>query len=176
MILVDNETSIEKTFLTLPDVYVEHYHSAEFFNGNLYIIRRFGVNSDGTTRSDWSDNLWKYSLDGSSEKLFSAKGIDFRVSPETGRTAILYVPDEQKALETTIAFIDLEGKITATDEGKALQGMDGTKILRIKGWQERIFWFGAHQGALMTNLYAFDADAESVSARDTSDLPTELKP
>ena len=64
--------------MTLTDVYRNHYHSAEYHSGNLYIIRR--INYEGYPDEEWSDELWKYSKEKKGIRLFSSKGIDFRVS------------------------------------------------------------------------------------------------
>src|SRR5512140_1169751 len=43
-------------FMDVADVYSDHYHPAEFHNGNVYVIRRIG----DTSSSTWTDELWKY--------------------------------------------------------------------------------------------------------------------
>ena len=69
-------------FLTLPDVNWQHYHPAEYHAGNLYIIRRIGYDENAAEPDpNWTDELWRYTADGSGVKLYNLKGLDFRVSP-----------------------------------------------------------------------------------------------
>jgi len=83
-IFIKDEKSGEETFLMrLDKVYASHYHFAEYHNGNLYIIREFGYNPQTMTYSeDYTRELWRYDKEGGGKKLFSAKGIDFRVDPK----------------------------------------------------------------------------------------------
>jgi len=74
------DTGDMEFFITLSDVYREHYHNAEFNNGSLFIILRIGY--DGYPDEDWADELWKYSDTGEGVKVYSSQGIDFRVSPD----------------------------------------------------------------------------------------------
>jgi hypothetical protein len=77
-LLLKNKTTDEtKKLLTLTDCVSEHYHFKESHNGNIYLIRRIG---DIDTEY-WTDELWRYSLDNTVTKLFTMKGLDFRVSP-----------------------------------------------------------------------------------------------
>ncbi len=56
--ITNNETNTEEFFGTIPNVYAEHYHNAEYHDGVLYIIRR--IDYDGYPDNDWSDQLWAY--------------------------------------------------------------------------------------------------------------------
>lgn len=66
-------------FLTLKNVYREHYHNTEYQNGNLYIIIR-----KDETRGDIldTDELWRYNLKKEGAKLYSKFGLDFRVTDD----------------------------------------------------------------------------------------------
>lgn len=89
-IFIKDEKSGKETFLMrLDKVYASHYHFAEYHNGNLYIIREFGYDSQTMTYSeDYIRELWKYDKGGVGKKLFSAKGIDFRIDPKEKFIAI----------------------------------------------------------------------------------------
>jgi hypothetical protein len=78
------ETKTMELFATIPDVRVQHYHSSEYHNGHLYIIRRMG---DIETDS-WRDELWKYDELRAGAMLYTIKGLDFRVSPDEAYVAI----------------------------------------------------------------------------------------
>ncbi len=73
--------------LIIPDVYRSHYHCCEYHDGCLYVIRRLGY--EGYPDEDWSDQLWRYSGDGSGIELYSSKGIDFRVSDDNRHIAVV---------------------------------------------------------------------------------------
>jgi hypothetical protein len=78
------ETEAVELFATIPDIYEQHYHSSEFHNGNVYIIRRTGdVETD-----NWQDELWKYDELRAGVMLYTIKGLDFRVSPDEAYVAI----------------------------------------------------------------------------------------
>jgi len=72
---------------TLDDLYIEHYHRAEYIKGTLYVIRRIG--SADQKVNDWHDELWGYRENLEGKKLFSARGIDFRISPDESLGAVL---------------------------------------------------------------------------------------
>jgi len=75
--LQNMETKAMVFFATIPDVNENHYHSSEYHNGNVYIIRRTGdVNTD-----NWQDELWRYDELRAGTMLYAVKGLDFRVSP-----------------------------------------------------------------------------------------------
>jgi hypothetical protein len=72
------DTKAMEFFATVPDVNENHYHSSEYHNGNVYIIRRTGdVNTDS-----WQDELWRYDELRAGVMLYAIKGLDFRVSPD----------------------------------------------------------------------------------------------
>lgn len=89
-IFIRDEKSGKETFLMrLDKVCARHYHFAEYHNGNLYIIREFGYDPQTMKYSeDYIRELWKYDKGGAGKKLFSAKGIDFRVDPNEKFVAI----------------------------------------------------------------------------------------
>jgi hypothetical protein len=107
--LKDLKTGEQKLFLTLDNVYREHYHAAEVHNGNVYIILRTGdVNSaDG----NWTDELWRYDAKGQGTKLYSFKGLNFRTAPDESYTALPQPDDDQSSLTRKVVFIDPQGKV-----------------------------------------------------------------
>lgn len=84
--LVDDQSKEEKLIATTSDVDYRHYHVAEYYNGNLYVIRRTG--NSNYPSEDWIDELWKYGVSGKGVKLYQTKGIDFRVSPNENYLAV----------------------------------------------------------------------------------------
>ncbi|HOC97283.1 MAG TPA: hypothetical protein PKJ54_03305 [Candidatus Pacearchaeota archaeon] len=75
----------EQFLMDVDNVYKEHYHSSQFLNDTLYVIKRIGYN--GNENGDWTDELWKYDLNGNGTKIYSARGLDFRAL-DNGKIAI----------------------------------------------------------------------------------------
>ena len=82
--LKNPDTPQEKFFMTLSNVYRDHYHASEYHNGNLYIIRRF---NEG--QPNWTDELWRYNSKKEGQKIYSAQGLDFRVSDDETMVAVI---------------------------------------------------------------------------------------
>lgn len=78
----NKKTGEERFFKTISEVYQRHYHAAEYRNGKLYIIRRTGGADGYMSNPSWTDELWEYSEDAEGIKLYSMRGLDFRVSPQ----------------------------------------------------------------------------------------------
>ncbi|MCX6704404.1 MAG: hypothetical protein NTZ07_03065 [Candidatus Woesebacteria bacterium] len=83
---INTQTGEEKFFITLTDVYTQHFHNSEYHNGNLYIIKRTG--NDTYPSDAWMDELWKYDSTKNGQKLFSLKGLSFLVSSDESFIAI----------------------------------------------------------------------------------------
>jgi hypothetical protein len=95
------ETGEEDFLRTIRDVYRNRVHPAEYHDGILYIIRRIGY--DGYPDEDWTDELWKYDEGEEGTKIYSAKGLGFRVSPNGEMIAIRATED--------ILFVDADGNV-----------------------------------------------------------------
>ncbi len=95
-------------FATIPDVYRNHYHPAEYHKGNLYVILRKGKVSS----RNWSDELWKYNQLRQGLKLFTGQGIDFRVSED----------EKLIAVETgkEVSILDADGRVLKVFKDKEL--------------------------------------------------------
>lgn len=91
--------------LAISDLFKGHYHLAEFHNGNLYTIRRTG-GPDGYIKfpGSWTDALWKFDGSGNGKKIYSVRGLDFRVSPDERTIAINIIWD-------TLLILDSNGHI-----------------------------------------------------------------
>jgi len=100
---VYNRTTGEQVFfVAIDDVYVNHYHGYEVHNGNLYIIKEF-VDASG---ENYTRELWLYNA-GGERLLFTAQGIDFRVSPDESWIALAYPVGDN--FSRTLGFLDLPG-------------------------------------------------------------------
>jgi hypothetical protein len=137
------ENNVEEFFLTISDVYREHAKSAEYHNGNLYIIRRVGY--DGYPDEDFSDELWRYNSQKRGTELYSTKGLSFSVKPDETRIAI-------KADET-IVFLDNSGEALRSFQEEDLVEDSGNVLayayLDFLAWRGDSVWLtNTHTGKL----------------------------
>ncbi len=86
LFIKDGISGKEELYKTIHDAYLLHYNSFNSINGDLYIIRRIG--SVDNADSNWSDELWKYTPQKKETKIFSVRGLDFRVAPNEKTIAI----------------------------------------------------------------------------------------
>jgi len=103
-------TGEEALLLTLEDVYAEHYHNSEYRNSNLYIIKRVGYDEDDPDDDDWTDEIWKYDDKGIGVKLFTSRGVDFRVAPDESLVAVRYRLSPEFE-DSALAFINPQGEL-----------------------------------------------------------------
>mgnify|MGYP001570347197 CR=1 FL=1 len=124
----------KETFLiTLDEVYRNHIHSSEYHNGNLYIIQRTGGEEGYQNIPDWTDQLWKYDSNKQGKKLYSLRGLDFRVSDDEKLIAIIgYETDELEMLVLT----DTNGNALAEFGGADL----GVSVMEPLVWGKDTFW------------------------------------
>lgn len=152
----------EKFFMTLTDVYSQHYHNSEHHNGNSYIIRRVGY--DGYPDETWSDELWKYNTEKIGTKIYSGKGIDFRVAPNEKYIAIrdegLRIVDQNNSVVQTYMLNSLE-----IDNNQDLQ-------IGLLKWSDdsNQFWGDLSFTAYPKTLYKIDVNSWSVNKYDVSEL------
>lgn len=123
----------EAFFITLDEVLRNHIHNSEYHNGNLYIIRRTGGEEGYQDIPDWTDELWKYDSNKKGIKLYSIRGLDFRVSNDDKLIAIIGA--ESNELDILI-FIDTNGKHLSEFGGDDL----GIHLMQPLVWGKNTFW------------------------------------
>jgi hypothetical protein len=122
--LVDPATQTETFFLTTTNV-ATHYHVAEYRNGNVYLIKRTGEDLADFKNENWTDEIWKYDAEKNGTKLFAAKGMDFRASPDGKTIAAFYMDLNTERIEDgwtiAVSFLNDKGRriktLTAADLG-----------------------------------------------------------
>ena len=152
----------EELFLTLSDVYSRHYHNSEYHHGNLYLIRRTGDvdSADG----NWFDELWKYDSQKRGTKMYSGKGIDFRVAPNEKYIAVsdekLNMVDQNSQVAQVYTLGDL-----------SLNGNQDLQIGLLK-WSDdsRQFWGNLFLTAYPQTFNKIDTDTWKVDKYDISKL------
>jgi hypothetical protein len=120
-------------FVTVSNLYSEHYYNHEYRNGSLFVIRRFGFHRDRSKPdSNWTDELWKYDKNGTSKMLFRAGGLDFRFNI-LGTMAVIEA-------RSSIWFIDAHGTILKEIPFSDIEEQTG--MVDLFAWSEdsRIFF------------------------------------
>lgn len=163
-LLLKNKTTDEtKKLLSLTDCFSGHYHFFESHNGNVYLIRRIG----DTETVYWTDELWRYSLDNTVTKLYTMKGLDFRVSPNEA-----FIAAQEYANRLTI--LDADGQLLKdyTNEDLTDVEFNESTFTELLKWSDDscTIW-----GCLSTPipLYLFEIQTSNweVKGYDLSELP-----
>ncbi len=171
----NSSTGEESLFITLEDVYTNHYHNSEYHNGNLYVIRRIGY-EEGSSDEEWSDELWRYDRQGQGTRLHSAKGLDFRAAPDEGYIAVItYFSDESG--EDRLDFLSSQGDLVqefAVDQLGSADFPDFPDTLGcdLEKWSDdsRTFWGTLGWGPASLVFYRVMVDSWQVDTYDVSQL------
>lgn len=124
-IYIKNKNTGKNDFLlTIANVYSAHYHFGEYHNGNVYVIKRIGYN--GYPDDDWTDELWKYDQQKTGTKLFSKRGISFRVSPNEEFIAVAH---------NGLSILNKKGVVLNTYTVKEL-GSEEWDGIHLSNWSE----------------------------------------
>ena len=165
-VYLDTSTSTQKFFITLSDVDIQQYHAAEFVNGSLYIIRPTGGSEGYKIYPNWTDELWKYGSNGVGKKIYSFRGIDFRVAPDMGDIGLIAgsYPDE------AVVLLDPNGKMlkmfSRSDLGLSVTDFAVDPL----SWGNGNFWVTASEGRLLEQLISINSADFSISRIDVSSL------
>ncbi len=166
VVLRNTQTGEESLFLTLEQVYREHYHAAEFNNQNLYIIKRIGdVNS---TDGNWMDELWRYDRQGGGEKVFAGKGLDFRAAPDGQMIALQYAA----GFDLKIVFLKPPSEMVNEFDLSQLDE-NGAYYPSPETWntQSSQFWGALHAGSKIMAYFRIDTATWEIEKFDMSSLP-----
>ncbi len=143
----DKKSNEEKLLTKVTDFYFDHYHSKEFVNNSLFIVRRTG---DIVKWTKWSDELWKYDLSNpNGKKLFDVQGLDFRVSSDGKYVAV--------STNEKFSIIDSEGKIlfSKTLDDFIKSGKNYSGLFQLEGWSfnSNSFWLTLHDGEIPNSFF-----------------------
>lgn len=160
--LKNKETGREEFYMALTNVFKDHYHSAEYWNGNLYILRRFGY--DGYPDQEWSDELWKYNSNKEGMILYSGKGIDFRISPNEKYAAIL-TGQSEKLVFLNLETNSVQKEFPKKDLIKCYSPERCTPHLGLEEWSSNSdsFWVYTHEYTAHTSFTALRIGTWSVN-------------
>lgn len=153
--------------ITLPDVYARHYRPVEYYPGHLYIIRR--VHSSSYGPAGWGDELWRYDVQGQGEKLYTGRGIEFRVAPNEQLIAA-----ESDGIK--LSLLDGLGQVLREFDLAQLSGRGAEEFyadIRLSKWSDdsRVFWGELAIMGRPLLLYRLEADTWQPQPFDVSGLP-----
>ena len=163
--LQDPQTAQESFFITLTDIYQGHYHGTEYHNGNLYIIRRTGGDTGYETNPNWTDELWRYGQDKQGQKLYSVRGLDFRVSTDEKLITII-TNDEFDLLDNSGA------KIKTFPSNEVQINPDKSPMFGFLGWGLNSIWLDNTFGPTLAGAVKIDTQNFKVTKYDLSGLKT----
>jgi len=154
--------------LTLSDVHISHYHNSEYHNKSLYVIRRIGY--DGYPDDEWTDELWRYDTrDKSETKLYSAQGLDFRLTPDEKYVALQH---DQK-----LVFVDALGNLVQEFTLDQLGSHKDTSYpltpqLNLLKWSDEgnEFWGATNSGPAPRTFYRIEVALWQATVYDISEL------
>ncbi|MFC1599018.1 hypothetical protein ACFL2U_03375 [Patescibacteria group bacterium] len=163
-IYVTNLATGEKIlYLTLSNIYSEHYHAAEYHNDHLYIIKEL---QDPLTRQ-----LWKYNKQKKGSLLYESEGIDFRVSPYENYVAILS--------KNRLLIMSKDGIIKSYNHfhvGVINESFTVPFQINLLKWSDdgKYFWGNVHESLETRSYYVVDSENWDVVKYETIDLLTQL--
>lgn len=170
--LVDQEGK-ETLFTTTNNVNRNHYHVAEYHNGNIYLLKRTGFVDGKPVDENWTDELWKFDESKRETKLFSAKGLDFRIATDEKHGAIFFAdPSQQGILD--IAMLDKKGAVVKTLNSASLGLAKYDLFIFPLFWAGDTLWFTAGNGPAISIVNKIDANKDfSLKTYDVSALPVQ---
>lgn len=130
----------ETFFMTVSEVNTRHYHAAEYHNGNVYVIHRSGGDNGFETDPNWTEWLSRYDTQRSETKLFTARGLDFRVSDDE---RIITVLSDDK-----LNILNTKGAILYTASTKNDEELQPT----IEGVTSSSLWMSYSAGPMIKSL------------------------
>lgn len=163
------ETNKEQLYTTLNEIYTNHYHVGEYHNGNLYIIKRIGY--DEYPDEIWTDELWRYDSQLHGQKLYSDKGLDFRVSPDEKYIA-LWTNEVLVLLSSNGDVIRSFPKKNITIS-KLFPGATEpleSSLCGLTDWDRDGFWLDCTFGPSLMGFVKIDFNTFTITKYDLTDL------
>lgn len=151
----------ESKGLDLNDMYDNHYHGYELNNNNLFLIRRIGY--DGYPDDTWTDELWMYKPSMEGKKLYSAKGLDFRVSPNGEMIGIV--------TNDFFRLLDRDGNVIKSFEpNEIIANAKTSPMFGFHAWGEVAIWLDNTLGPSLTGIAKINTKTFSITKYDLTGL------
>lgn len=156
------DTRAELFYLTLSNIYTDHYHSREYHQGNLYLIKRIGY--DGYPDETWTDELWRYDSSRNGTKLYSVKGLDFRVRSDEQLIAII--------TNENLELLDYEGqRIITFDSVSLIADPEITTAFGFEAWGTNSIWLSNNFGPNLLGMAKLDTTTYEIKKYNLLGLP-----
>lgn len=162
--LKNSATGKMTKFLTINDAYRDHYHSAEYRSGYVYVIKRQGQTNAFDLSEAYTDELWRYSADGEGKKLWSNPGLDFRVNNDGSRIALIGSAD--KTSNSRLFIIKADG----TRVKDYIKQDLGVVDMRFGGWVGSDLWIKEQETIDIYSLVRIDTKTLETERYDLSKL------
>ena len=166
-------TSNAYPFATIENVYLEHYHPAELKGESLFVIRRV---PDHSSEHGIMDELWRYSITGKSERLYTQLGLDFRASPTGDLLAIsepskLAIIRPETGEERNLRWPELAGEFEDNLQSLSRE-YDTPPTVFLEGWSQNgtTFWGTLGWTGSPTIFFRINPVTGAVKAYDASAL------
>jgi hypothetical protein len=161
--VTNTETGEKILYLTLSNIYSEHYHAAEYHNEHLYIIKEL---KDPLTRQ-----LWKYNNQKKGSLLYESEDIDFRVSPYEDHVAILS--------RNRLLIMSKDGIIKTYNHfhlGVINESFTVPFQINLLTWSDngQYFWGNVHESLETRSYYVINSENWDVVKYETIELLTQL--
>lgn len=151
-------------FAAVSEAVRQHYHGAEYHDGYLYIIRRRPGGDDAYLKSpDWRDELWRYNKAGKGVKVFTSRGLDFRVSKDGKLTAVVVGSNARP--RSALHLLKFDGKPMKVFQKDKL-GLFGH--FDFEEWTGRYLWLKDQWAADICGFIRIDTRSMAVRKYDVS--------
>jgi len=172
--LKDKKTGQENLFITITDVYRNHYHNSEYHNGNVYIIRRTGGDFGYQNNPNWTDELWKYNQQKQGTNIYSNRGLDFRVSDDEKFISVFDSGSDNTGEVRNITFLKNDGSVikilTSKDLGLEKYGPYIDPLV----WSNNILWIESGFTVSIEIVAKIDPNTFQITKFDLANLPIQV--
>lgn len=161
--LVDKSNADNRHFYaSLKNIYTNHYHTAQYVNGDLYILKRVG----DTSTENWIDELWRYTNPNHGAKISSQQGLDFLASPNNEAVAVVKSTD---SLNDRVEIIGSSGGVISTFSTQGL-GLGNDHNIDPLIWDDGEVWLTVNVARQLSLLLQHNPDAQTTNQFSVSEL------
>lgn len=172
--LKDGKTGQETLFITAKDVYRNHYHNAEYHNGNIYLMHRTGGDFGYQDNPNWTDELWKYNQQKLGTMVYSSRGFDFRVSDDESYVAVFDRGSDKSGESRDITFLKNDGTVIKRLTAKALGLEQFGPYVSPLVWSNNTLWLEGGFTENIEMLAKIEPNTYKITKFDLSSLPIQV--
>ena len=167
VLLKESKTGRITKFLTINDVYRQHYHAAEYHNGHLYVIIRPGGVSNFEKKQNRPNELWRYDQNGKGTKLWPSDLRDFRIRDDEGLIAVISSSQRNESNPSpTLYLLGPDGKLKKAFPYKEPVWKD----IAFEIWAGRYLWLNEYETVDIHSFFRIDTKTMAAHKYDISHL------